>query len=192
MKKDKILAFVGPSGSGKTTIAKILDLMGYNMICSYTTRQSRYYGEEGHIFVDKNGYQIIKNNNGKVIEICDHCEPIDFIAYTYYHNNHYWATREQYKGKGISIYVVDPTGVNYLLDKVNDAEIYVFYFKVDKENRIKRMMQDQRSEKEIYERLREDKEQFKVVRSDFVIDANGEVKQTYDNVIEIIEGYVYE
>ena len=47
-----IFLIVGCSGSGKTTITEQLEQKyGLKAIQSYTTRQPRYDGETGHIFV---------------------------------------------------------------------------------------------------------------------------------------------
>jgi guanylate kinase len=94
---DRIIALVGESGSGKTTIAKELEKRGYNVIKSYTTRPEREPGEWGHIFGDMDWY--FNDTNGDRV-----------IADTFYNNEYYWATKEQYQGKGTSIYIIDPLG----------------------------------------------------------------------------------
>jgi len=124
--KDKIVCLVGPSGSGKTAVSYELEKVGYNVIHSYTTRPPREENEWGHIFVDE-------------------MPPGPKIAYTYINGYHYWATPEQYKGKGTSIYVIDPPGVEYLKQHVDDAEIVVIALWASETERRFRIVKDLRS-----------------------------------------------
>ena len=51
-RSNHIFLIVGPSGSGKTTLVGMLEQScGLTAIESYTTRNPRYSGEKGHIFV---------------------------------------------------------------------------------------------------------------------------------------------
>lgn len=182
--KDKIICLVGESGSGKTTIAKELEKQGYNIIHSYTTRPPREKDEWGHIFVWDIAYR---------------CTPKEeIIAYTYYDDHHYWAIKDQYQGKGNSIYVVDVAGVDYLRQNVKDAEVIVVYLKCDERQRCERML-DRLTEEQFYnlspeefyrqinERVEKDKEYFAVVKCDYCIDANGTIGQTLDLIKQVIK-----
>lgn len=154
MDKDLILCLVGESGSGKTTVSRVLSEMGYNIIQSYTTREPREENEFGHIFVTEQ--EVPKLDNGEV-------DKSDMFAYTFFHNNHYWAQYEQYRGRGVTIYVIDPDGVIELLEKVRDARIEVVYLSVDEETRKQRMAQD-RGESFAIERIEHDREKFKALK----------------------------
>jgi len=135
---DKIVCLVGPSGSGKTTIAyELKRLRGYNVIESFTTRPPRFPGERGHTFMEAVAGAETKDSIFMPSE--------DVIAYNKYDGHHYWATRDQYQGKGISIYVIDPPGVKMLQEQVKDAEILVVMMWADEELRRLRMYERERS-----------------------------------------------
>jgi guanylate kinase len=177
--EDKIICLVGESGSGKSTIAELLEKEGYNYIQSYTTRKPRFKGEKGHIFVDY------------APTVLKHCISEDMIlksgiiAYTYFDNNHYWATKEQYKGKGVSLYIIDPVGVKELKNKVKDAEIICIYIKVDRKERMNRMLME-RDPQSVKNRLEHDDEAFKIVQCDYVVSNNKNISDTVDLVKQII------
>jgi guanylate kinase len=194
---DTIVCLVGESGSGKSTIAEELEKEGYNYIQSYTTRPKRYDNEKGHIFVKDvptsihvHGFSneaIIKNG---------------IMAHTFFDGYYYWASKEQYQNKGISIYVIDPKGVEKLKESINDAEIVVLYIKADEATRWKRMLRRelevnecdelgfiQRIEmhnlmrEKVEKRIRHDQEAFKIIKCDYVVDAN----QPIDEVVRLVK-----
>lgn len=180
---DKIICLVGESGSGKSTIAEKLEEHGYNYIQSYTTREPRYNGEKGHIFVDINEYYRV--DDGK--ESKD-----NIIAYTYFNNNHYWSTKEQYRAKGISIYIVDPIGVYELRQKIADAEIEVIYLKTEKQIRIDRMCLRKHNkinvcDEDILDRIEHDKKVFTVIQCNYVVDGNRSKEEVLKDIVNIID-----
>jgi guanylate kinase len=172
MHGDKIICLVGESGSGKTAIAKAFEAAGYNVIQSFTTRQKRSDDEWGHTFVK----DIPRNQVGLM-------DKTDMIAYTFYNGHHYWATRAQYQGKGTTIYVIDPAGIDVLKRTVNDAELLIIYLKVDQKNRVYRMEQQGRSEVDIFNRCLIDERAFQHIECDAVVDANGPL----DEVVQLIK-----
>ncbi len=184
--QDIIVCLVGESGSGKTTIAKQLDRK-YNVIKSYTNRFPREVNEFGHTFIsfenekEEESYLAKKKNN--------------MIAYTFYNNHHYFALKEQYQNKGISIYVIDPPGVEYLKEKIKDAKIIVIYLKCDLENRIKRLIDRVKlihniknpTIADIQDRLNTDKKAFNIVNCDYVVNANGNEINTYALIKRVLK-----
>lgn len=177
---DKIICLVGESGSGKSTIAELLEEEGYNYIQSYTTRKPRFEGEKGHIFMGD-------SNIAYVDELIPENELLsDVIAYTFFNGNHYWANKEQYQGKGVSIYVIDPAGVEYLREKITDAEILVIYLRCDKATRFSRMLEE-RNVEDVVNRLKNDDKAFKVIKCDYVVGSDGEVQEVLENIKSIIE-----
>jgi guanylate kinase len=135
-----LFLFVGRSASGKTTIANVLsDRCGLKQVESYTTRQPRFDGETGHIFVSEDEFQ----NLGAL------------AAYTYYNNRHYGTTIEQLDD--CSIYVVDVPGVETLLQNYKtDRLVCILYFDATVYTRIRRMLDRHDSDMEIVARLLQD------------------------------------
>jgi len=187
---DKIICLVGESGSGKSTLAELLEKQGYNNIQSYTTREPRYQGEKGHIFVDK-----IVLNKHVVLET----EQKEFfrIAQTEFDGNYYWAVNTQYQNKGLSVYAIDPFGVKELKNYVKDAEIVVIYLKTDREERYTRMWEracalntyEERhvARREVHKRIYHDRDVFRIVTCDYVVDANNCIGQVLEDITKIIE-----
>lgn len=176
---DKIICIVGESGSGKSTIAERLEKEGYNYIQSYTTRKKRYDGEKGHIFVDAATYHEFASREDEV------------IAYTYFNSNHYWATREQYRNKGVSVYVIDPIGVDKIKTEIKDAKIIVLYIKTDKDIRIDRMCLRKHNrlnvvDENILQRVEHDSKAFNIIKCDYVIDGNRSKESIFRDVVKII------
>ena len=116
--------FIGRSASGKTTVANILERVGkYKSVQSYTTREQRFEGETGHIFVTDEQFNELK----------------DIVAYNVYNNNQYGATKEQVDNS--DIYVIDVPGVEMLLGKYDtERPIVVLYFDASIRTRIDRMI----------------------------------------------------
>ena len=192
---DKIICLVGASGSGKTTIAKELEKEGYNIIHSYTTRKPREENEWGHTFVtgkvnkylgfDGRTYLLI--NNGMIYKP---------IALKERYGEAYWATKEQYQGKGISIYIIDPDGAQQVKQTVDDAEVITIFLMADELERVNRLeyrlgynyeLANNKNEKdthkrEVIDRIRKDAEIFSKCQCDYVIDANREIKDILNDI----------
>ena len=168
---DRIICLVGESGCGKSTVAEALAREGYNYIQSYTDRPKRNPNEKGHIFVDVSYDKwIVEHKNSEI------------IAETFFDKHHYWSIKEQYKDKGVSIYTVDPRGVEELKRFINDAKIIAVYLRCDEANRILRMEKDNRTKESIIARIENDREIFKIVECDYTIDAN----KSIDKVVALI------
>lgn len=221
---DKLILLVGPSGSGKTTVAYELYKEGYNVIQSYTTRKPRHEGEWGHIFMKlgseweeaivertlvgfENMYPV-KDKNYKYIDIDD------MIAFKELYGDYYFATKEQYRGKGTSIYVVDPSGAEQVRQSIQKpyslvsssgktefgAEIATIFLMCDEEIRTLRLASRIDEGLQIYktsylktlpkikERLEKDREIFSKCKCDYVVDANRELKEVVKDIKEIIRG----
>lgn len=182
--KDKIICLVGPSGSGKTTIAKELEKEGFNVIQSYTTRPPREPNEWGHTFLDGNPAYIpyVKNR----------------IAHQELYGYHYWATKDQYQGKGTSIYIIDPAGAEQVKENVKDAEVMTIFLITDEEVRISRLQQrywkntDLKTAHELNvvlyadKRIEKDKNMFNLVKCDYVVDANRNIEKVLHDIKQII------
>lgn len=194
---DKIICLVGESGSGKTTIAELLEKEGFNYIQSYTTRKPRYPNEKGHIFIDN-----IEDSSDFDMWDSVYYPKKNVIAYTYFDGHHYWATKEQYKNKGTSIYVIDPDGVNLLKEKVKDAKLITIYLKADTEVRIHRMLQRQdrflvqtqyyNVYKKILERVFNDVDKFNIINCNYVVNANKDKYKVLSDIKSILDNTICE
>ena len=181
---DKIVCLVGPSGSGKTTIAKELEMMDYNIIHSYTTRKPREPNEWGHTFVDRNELVQAPFN---IIAIGK--RPELMIAGEELYGELYFTTKEQYKGKGTSIYTVTPKAAEQVRENVDDAEVVTIFLQCDRYVRYDRMIKDNRGLLDVINRLDSDEKVFKTCKCDYVVDANRDVDKVILDILEIIEQF---
>lgn len=135
-----LLLFVGPSGCGKTTVAEVLECNNnYKTIQSYTTRNQRYDGETGHVFISEDEFDALEN----------------IVAYTQYNGHRYCTTKEQLDEA--TSYVVDIPGVETLLRNYDTKRtILVFYFDTTVTTRIDRMLDRGDSDTAIVGRLHND------------------------------------
>lgn len=175
---DRIICLVGESGSGKSTIVECLEKEGYNYIKSYTTRPKRSENENGHIFVDEEYFKDKYNDKALKKKL---------IAYTEFHGYKYWSTEEQYKGKGTSIYAVEPSGARELMNCIKNCEIIVIYLKVDSEERFKRMEKGRGRDQALKRRYYDNKVGlFNIIKCDYVVDGNRNTKDIVEDIKKII------
>lgn len=137
-----LFLFVGKSASGKTTIANLLEeKYCFNQVQSYTTRQPRYDGETGHIFLTEDEFNDLE----------------DIVSYTFYNGNQYGTTASLLDQN--DIFVVDVPGVESLLQKYNtNRPICIIYFDTTVATRIRRMVNRNDSDMAIISRLLQDEE----------------------------------
>jgi len=180
---DVLVCLVGESGSGKTTVAKYLHDKGYNVIQSYTTRPPREENEWGHKFIDHLAFLKEGASPG-----WDNC-----IAYKELYGYFYWATYQQYQGKGISIYVIDPEGAKQVKENVKDAEVIIIYLAVGEDVRLERLSlrspHGLYSKKfgEAYDRIMQDREMFKVVPCDVVVNGERITRTIAEDILGVVE-----
>ena len=143
MKHDKIILLVGRSGSGKSTVAEILSRQyGRYILPSYTTRPKRFEREEGHIFVNNMFYEKVSRSR-------------DIVAYTYFDNNHYWATSQQVNEN--DIYIIDPDGVAFFRSHYwGPKQVVVVWLDCGWISAASRMAAQGRSQDEIERRIAND------------------------------------
>lgn len=178
--KDCLVLLVGPSGSGKTTITKELEKEGYNIIHSYTTRPPRKPDEWGHIFIEKPHFESQE-------DYLKYKYDINKIAFFDGYGDIYFATRDQYQGKGTSIYAITPEEAKQVQKDVTDAEVITIYLVCDADIRIERMLLDGRKPREIIERLEKDNKIFAKCKCDYIVDANRELLEVLADIKDIIE-----
>ncbi|MEM4385412.1 MAG: hypothetical protein QXD03_02555 [Candidatus Anstonellales archaeon] len=178
--KDILICILGESGSGKSTIIELIkNERGYNYIKSYTTRKPRHNNDDTHIFVDRD----------KLDESIFTSK--DILAFTEFDGEYYWAMKEQFRGKGVSLYIVDVKGYKDVLDNtITDGVVVVgIYLKVDKEVRVDRMVKERGLERAL-SRIKHDSDKFNVVPCNYVVDANRPILDVYRDVLDIIDKYV--
>lgn len=141
---------VGKSGSGKNTVQDYLvNKYGLKPLLSYTTRERRFPEENTHTFITAQEYEEFK--------------PTDFIAYTFYNGNHYFATKKQFEEA--DIYIIDLDGVEYI-SKLNlelKTPYVVIYLDVPEDVRKQRMESRNDDATTIEERLRYDEDAFREI-----------------------------
>lgn len=141
---------VGKSGSGKNTVQDYLvSKYGLKPLLSYTTRERRFPEENTHTFITAQEYEEFK--------------PTDFIAYTFYNGNHYFATKKQFEEA--DIYIIDLDGVEYI-SKLNlelKTPYVVIYLDVPEDVRKQRMESRNDDATTIEERLRYDEDAFREI-----------------------------
>ena len=141
---------VGKSGSGKNTVQDYLvRKYGLKPLLSYTTRERRFPEENTHTFITLQEYEDFN--------------PVDFIAYTFYNGNHYFATKKQFEEA--DIYIIDLDGAEYI-SKLNlglETPYVVIYLDVPEEIRRQRMEARNDDETAIEERLQYDADAFREI-----------------------------
>ena len=83
------------------------------------------------------------------------------------------------------VYVIDTVGIKELREKIKDAKIVAIYLKCDERERLFRML-TKRDPKSATERIIHDREAFKIVPTDFTIDANRSIEEVLKDVKSII------
>ena len=196
---DRVICLVGKSGTGKTTIAKELEQEGYNIIDSYTTRQPREPQEWGHTFITNAAIQYRPDNQGihKIVwqEGNQTKSSSNIIAMREIYGEIYFATKEQYEGKGTSIYTVCPQGANQVKKNVIDAQVITIYLTADERTRAIRLQErywrnyngSQDYEQEVMERLEKDKRIFATCSCDYTVDTNGTLEETIEHIKQILK-----
>ena len=143
---DRIICLIGPSGCGKSTVAKLAaEKYGARVLKSYTTRPQRNEHDTDHIFITKEEYE---------------SNDYDKVAYTYFDNHHYFATRQQIQEN--DIYILDQIGLKQLYENLGRMNVFSIYINVSSEVRFRRMLAS-RNEEEASRRIAHDDKVFKYI-----------------------------
>lgn len=161
-----IYLVVGKSGSGKNTLVKFFcDNHNCKEVISYTTRARRYNGEDTHIFITDNEFD-------KLNDLC---------AYTKFSHSRYGATSQQVDES--DFYIIDPNGISYFYDHyTGQKEPVVIYIECSAIRRFFRMLKRKDKLPKIFERLINDKKEFKDFekKADYVVKNNNKRKAIRD------------
>lgn len=125
-KKAALALIIGASGSGKSSVCNELEKRyGLKAIPSYTTREPRTPDEKGHTFISDCEFDNLK----------------DILAYAETDGNRYAVTKEMLEDEQYSLYVIDLTGVKYLLEHYKgDRPLVSFFIDTNVYDRFKRMI----------------------------------------------------
>ncbi len=158
-----MIILVGESASGKSTIEKILsDRYGYEKTVSYTTRPPRDGEIDGvdYHFITEDEY-IDKFNSGY------------FVETGAYNGWFYGTTKDQYHEN--TICVLTPHGLRQIKKNFDEKEIYSFYIKVSRRDRLIKILERGDNIDEAIRRNQSDVGQYDGIEDevDFVIENNG-------------------
>lgn len=180
---DKIVCLIGESGSGKTTLCRLLEDKGYNVIKSFTNRKQRCADEYGHTFVG-----VVPEVLSQPVVDVEEAKKQGLIAYTVFDGGAYWATVNQYRGKGTSIYVIDVAGAKELKKIITDAEVVSIYLNVESDTRFVRMYHE-RGISSASSRIKHDRKVFNVVPCDYVINGDRNTDDIINDIVSVIGTY---
>lgn len=129
MNKEHVLMVVlGRSASGKTSLVeKLCEKTNLSQVVSYTTRPPREENEKGHIFVQQQDYEIMKNNDEVAVE-------------TQIAGYYYWPTiRQLYEN---DIFVCDYVGLKKLQElNLLNLKLVTVYIHIDEQERQRRALE---------------------------------------------------
>lgn len=181
-----LVAIVGESGCGKSTVInRLTELKGFYSIDSYTTRPMREENEKGHIFVREEDYEFVLETvavagglGKQELAIKKNGEPINYIAYTKFNGNHYWAQEDQIldtERTSYGLYTVDPYGLDELKKRLKDTDVKLFsiYLSLPHDERLERMKQRGDTFHSAVERINHDKYAFREIHTDVTLNISG-------------------
>lgn len=119
-----IIGVVGASGSGKTSIINRLHKRYprlFNIVNSCTERPKRHINEQGHLFLSKEGMDIVYNSNS-------------VVAKTVYGGYRYCSIIHQFDEYKANLYVVDNQGVKDLKEYFKGEDYNVLIVKIIRHN----------------------------------------------------------
>jgi guanylate kinase len=167
IRRPTILCIIGESGSGKTYMAEYIE-SEYNipMIQSYTTREPRFEGENGHTFISLDEFNEIDKN--------------DMIAYTCFGGNHYCCKHSDVLKK--NTYIIDEHGYSMLRNQHKDKYKVIGV-------RIKSSPEHRNDRDVSMDRIKRDEGMFVLhsLEFDHIISNNGSLKDFKSNINKIVE-----
>jgi guanylate kinase len=172
-----MIILVGESGSGKTSAEKILEMMGFNRVISYTTRPKRGGEIEGvnYRYISKSIFKRLIYDNY-------------FAEWVEYNGNYYGTSKRDCVDD--AVIVVEPEGLKQLQENP-DLKTMSFYLKADEAERFKRMTSGRNDSMDYaMDRIRKDRIVFKDIEQevDFVIDANATLGEVVTDILTKFRG----
>jgi guanylate kinase len=144
MNQHTVILITGESCSGKDSISIMLEHDGYKVLKSFTTRPRRINEGDTHVFITPEEISQYRDS---------------FVAYTKIGEYEYFSTSQQLLKN--QIYIIDPLGVEYLKNKINNIKLVVVYLNVSEKERLERALHIRKDKKEdVEKRFRAEKKQF--------------------------------
>jgi guanylate kinase len=131
MKRD-ILVFVSPASAGKDYLLnKCIEHLGYKKVISHTTRPMRNgeVNNKDYHFISTQEFETMDSNN-EFIETTSY-KTVDSTWYYGFHKN-------SIEGDGIKMMILNPEGLNELIEKGYGDRIMIAYVICDTDDRILR------------------------------------------------------
>lgn len=167
-----IYLIVGRSGAGKTSIVEELcKRYGYSQVISYTDRPRREGEGNTHIFTDTNTMELLLK---------------DAVAETYFCGHYYCTVSSQIEEN--DLYVIDPNGVTFMLQKYNGNKVCVIiYINCTEQQAHQRMLERGDKPIDIAHRLSNDNIDFKGYENtaDYTVD-----NTDFDKCVEEIKSII--
>lgn len=146
--KNKRIIIVGHSNSGKNHLADRFISRGFKFSVSHTTREKRpnELDGESYYFISKQNFEkMIKNN--------------EIYEWMYYANNYYGTSIEEFYNS--DLFVMEPVGINNL-KKEDRMNSFIIFINIDENIRMERMQKKGEFRNDTSERIRKDKEKFRI------------------------------
>lgn len=184
-RRKRLIIVVGKTSCGKDTVCNHMkEKYGIGQICSYTTRKMRDYEEDGvqHYFVSEEKMDELEKRS-------------DILAWTKFPKTgiRYCATLGSMGDTEAMSYIVDPNGVDYLLDHSENlnADLIILYLHASENVIRKRAALRGDDPKNIDARIASESEQFdnfmRNKRYDYLINTEVPKKQVLHKIDEILE-----
>lgn len=184
-----ILTILGKSGSGKTkTLKGIKEKVNLEGLVQYTTRPPR----EGE--VDGVSYNFIKND--EFLHLIENNKLATNTSFTVANGElwYYGYSKDHFKNGKNCILVVNPQELLQLKD-VYGREVVSILIDATLQTRIDRYFdRDEMNKdniKELTRRMIADEKDFNGIKFDYVVDNNGTLEDTVENVVSIIKNETY-
>lgn len=121
-----MIVLLGESASGKSTIEKeLVNVYGFKSVIPYTTRSQRNTEKDGidYYFISENEFNHLKNNGSMIVHT------------KYKENWQYGIAKDECRDDYNKVVVLTPSGLR-MLKKFKNINIYSFYIKVSRRDRL--------------------------------------------------------
>lgn len=124
----RIINIVGKSGSGKSYMVDLVKdhFDNIKVIESFTTREPRFEGEKGHIFIKDyyyinalGEYSFSFFNSTK--DLRKNVKESEMVAYQKLYDEHYFVTEDNFETLNTNLYVVDERGAKQVVEHYKDT-----------------------------------------------------------------------